>query len=149
MSEKPSKLSQFWEELKRRKVIYVITVYASAAFVIIELVNNVFEPLNLPDRTPTYAIIILAIGFPIAIILSWIFDLTPKGVEKTKPLTEGQQAGKSVTTNGWKIATYVSIAVIIGLIVLNLAGETKPLKAGDIQSLLILPLPGKPRQPGQ
>ena len=139
MSSKPSKLSQFWEELKRRKVIYVITVYASAAFVIIELVNNVFEPLNLPDRTPTYAIIILAIGFPIAIILSWIFDLTSKGVEKTKPLIESQQAGKSVTTNGWKIATYVSIAVIIGLIVLNLAGGARQLKAGDIQSLLILP----------
>ena len=113
MSDKPSKLAQFWEELKRRKVIYVITVYAYAAFVIIELVNNVFEPLNLLDRTPTYAIIILAIGFPIAIILSWIFDLTSKGVEKTKPLIESQQAGKSVTTNGWKIATYASIAVII------------------------------------
>jgi len=139
MTEKTSKLSQFWEELKRRKVIYVITVYASAAFVIIELVNNVFEPLNLPDRTPTYAIIILAIGFPVAIILSWIFDLTSKGVEKTKPLIESQQAGKSVTANGWKIATYVSIAVIIGLIVLNLAGGARQLKAGDIQSLLILP----------
>jgi len=139
MSGKPSKLSKFWLELKRRKVIYVITVYASATFVIIELVNNVFEPLNLPDRTPTYAIIILAIGFPIAIIMSWIFDMTPKGMEKTKPLTEGQQAESPGIQNRWKIATYVSLAVIIGLIVLNLAGGARQLKAGDIQSLLILP----------
>ena len=123
MSGKPSKLSQFWQELKRRKVIYVITVYASAAFVIIELVNNVVEPLNLPERTPTIAIILLAIGFPIAVILSWIFDLTPKGMEKTKPLSEIQEAERPCHyRTGWKIATYVSIAVIIGLIILNLAG---------------------------
>ncbi len=139
MSGKPSKLSQFWQELKRRKVIYVITVYASAAFVIIELVNNVVEPLNLPARTPTVAIIFLAIGFPIAVILSWIFDLTPKGMEKTKPLGDEQEDERPVIQNRWQIATYVSIAVIIGLIVLNLAGGEKQLKAGDIQSLLILP----------
>ena len=139
MSGKPSKLSQFWQELKRRKVIYVITVYASAAFVIIELINNVVEPLNLPERTPTIAIIILAIGFPIAIILSWIFDLTPKGMEKTKPLSERQEAERPVIQNRWKIATYVSIAVIIGLIILNLVGGPTKLKAGDIQSLVVLP----------
>ena len=139
MSDNPGKLSQFWQELKRRKVLYVITVYASASFVIIELVNNVLEPLNLPDRTPTIAIIILAIGFPLAVILSWIFDMTPKGVEKTKPLTGSQEGEKSVITSRWKIATYVSIVVIIGLIILNIAGGTKQLRAGDIQSLVVLP----------
>jgi len=133
MSGNPNKLSQLWQELKRRKVIYVITVYASAAFVIIELINNVLEPLNLPDRTPTIAIIVLAVGFPLAIILSWIFDLTSKGVEKTKPLTEIQEGIKQVTPNGWKIATIVSFVVIIGLIILNLAGGSKQLRAGDIQ----------------
>ncbi len=45
MSGNPNKLSQFWQELKRRKVVHIITVYATAAFVIIELVNNVAEPL--------------------------------------------------------------------------------------------------------
>jgi len=132
-------LSKFWQELKRRKVIYVVTVYASAAYIIIELVNNVAEPLNLPERTPTVTIIILAIGFPIAVILSWIFDLTQKGMERTKPLSEGQEAEMSVTQNRWKIATYVSIAIIIGLIILNLAGRSTKLKAGDIQSLVVLP----------
>ena len=139
MSGKPNKLSQLWQELKRRKVIYVITVYASASFVIIELINNVLEPLSLPDRTPTLAIIVLAVGFPLAIILSWIFDLTPKGMEKTKPLTEVEEGEKQVTPNGWKIATIVSFVVIIGLIILNLAGGPAKLKAGDIQSLVILP----------
>jgi serine/threonine-protein kinase len=132
-------LSKFWQELKRRKVIYVITVYASAAFVIIELVNNIVEPLKLPERTPTIVIIILVIGFPIAVILSWIFDLTQKGMERTKPLSEVPEAERPITQNRWKIATYVSIAVIIGLIILNLVGQPTMLRAGDIQSLVVLP----------
>ena len=48
MAESPGRLSRFWKELKRRRVVHVITVYASAAFVIIELVNNLSGPLNLP-----------------------------------------------------------------------------------------------------
>ena len=43
MSASPSKLSRFWQELKRRRVVHVLTVYASA-FVIIELVNNLLSP---------------------------------------------------------------------------------------------------------
>ena len=45
----PNKLSQFWRELRRRRVVHVIIVYSTAAFVIIELVNNVYETLSLPD----------------------------------------------------------------------------------------------------
>ncbi len=60
-------------------------------------------------------------------------------MEKTKPLSEGQEAERPVMQNRWKIATYVSLAVIIGLIILNIAGRTSKLKAGDIQSLVILP----------
>jgi TolB-like protein len=85
MPEPSNKLIRLWEELKRRKVIHVIVVYATAAFVIIELVNNVYEPLKLPDWTPTMVIVILAIGFPFAIIFSWIFDISGKGIRKTEP----------------------------------------------------------------
>ena len=80
----PSKLTNFWQELKRRKVIHVITVYASAAFVIIELILNITEPLRLPEWTPTFVIVLLSIGFPLAIIFSWIYDISSKGIVKTE-----------------------------------------------------------------
>jgi adenylate cyclase len=67
-------------------VIHVIIVYATAAFVIIELVGNVYESLQLPDWTPTLVILLIVIGFPFAIIFSWIYDLTLKGIRKTEPL---------------------------------------------------------------
>jgi hypothetical protein len=87
----------FWQELKRRKVIHVIIVYATAAFVIIELVNNVYEPLRLPDWTPLLVIVILAIGFPVAITISWIFDISFKGVKKTEPIQQGDVQSESTT----------------------------------------------------
>ena len=139
MPQKPNKLSQFWQELKRRRVIHVITVYASATFVIIELINNLTEPLNLPPNLLTIVVIVLAVGFPLAIILSWLYDLTSEGVEKTKPIEEVKEGEKTVIPNAWKIATYVSFVVIVGLAILNIVGGGKQLRAGDIQSLVILP----------
>ena len=139
MPQKSSLISQFWQELKRRRVVHVITVYASAAFVIIELINNLTEPLNLPPGLSTIVVIILAVGFPLAVILAWIYDLTPEGMEKTKSVEEIDGGEKTVVPNAWKIATYVSFVVIVGLVVLNIVGGSKMLKAGDIQSLVILP----------
>ena len=139
MSLNPNRLSHFWQELKRRRVVHVITVYASATFVIIELINNLAEPLKLPPNLLTVVVIVLAVGFPLAIILSWLYDITSEGVEKTKPIEEVKGGEKTVVPNAWKIATYISFVVIVGLAVLNIVGGTNQLRAGDIQSLVILP----------
>ena len=139
MPRNTNKIFQFWQELKRRRVIHVITVYASAAFVIVELFNNLAEPLNLPTNLSTIVIILLAIGFPLVIILSWLYDLTSKGVEKTKPLSEISEEGGPYVPNAWKIATFVSFVVILGLVTFNIASSSKQLRAGDIQSLVVLP----------
>lgn len=77
-------MARFWQEFKRRRVIHVIVMYASAVFIIIELINNIPEPLSLPDWTPTFVIIILLVGFPLAVIFSWIFDVTPEEIRKTE-----------------------------------------------------------------
>lgn len=138
MPNSSNKLTQFWNELKRRKVVHVITVYASAAFVLIELVNNLTEPLNLPPNLATIVIIILAVGFPLAIVLSWLYDLTGEGIEKTKPIDELSEEQSRTVPNAWRIATIISFIVIIGLVTIHIAGG-KGLRPGDIQSVLILP----------
>ena len=86
MPSNPNKLSQFWQELKRRRVVHVIIVYTTASFVIIELVGNVYETLNLPEWTPALTLIIIGIGFLLAIIFSWIYDITSKGIRKTESI---------------------------------------------------------------
>ena len=83
MSDKSNNSFNFWQELKRRKVFRVIAMYAGAAYVVIELTNNVAEPLGFPGWVPTVVILLLIIGLPIVAILSWIFDITPEGIKKT------------------------------------------------------------------
>ena len=135
----PNKLSRFWQELKRRKVIHVITVYAGAAFVIIELVSNITEPLTLPEWTPTLVIILLAIGFPIVIIVSWIYDVHPEGgIVKTEPADKVKTEEIPKSSNSWKIASYISFVVIVGLIVLNVIPRTKNKEILD-KSIAVLP----------
>lgn len=120
MPGKPGNFKQFWQELKRRKVIRVITVYAAASFVILELVSIIAEPLHLPEWTLALVIVLLCIGFVIAVILSWIYDITPEGIEKTKPVKEASEAAKPTGSLGWKIATYVSFAIIMAFIAIYL-----------------------------
>ena len=142
MATNPNKLSQFWQELKRRNVVRVITVYAGAAFVIIELINNITEPLRLPEWTPTLVIVLLAIGFPIAIIFSWIYDIHPEeGVVKTEPSEEVKAEDIPKSSNSWKIASYISFVVIVGLIVLNILPRTKRSDKNELLEKAIAVLP--------
>jgi len=140
MADHQNRLSRFWQELKRRRVLHVITVYASASFAIIEIINNLAQPLNLPTSLSTIVIIVLAVGFPPAIILSWLYDLTSGTFERTKPLEETEEEVKPVAVpNAWKIATYVSFVVIVGLVVFNIITRGNVIKRGSIQSLVVLP----------
>ena len=88
MNDNQNKLSKFWNELKRRKVIGVIIIYATTAFILIQLASMLEAPLRLPEWFDTFIIIFLIIGFPIAIIFSWIFDVSSKGITKTEPKHE-------------------------------------------------------------
>ncbi len=125
MPGSPNKLSQFWQELKRRKVVRVITVYAAATFAIIDLLSNIDEPLGLPEWTLPFAIVFLCIGFIIAVILSWIYDIHPEGgVVKTEPVDKVKEEEIPKSSNRWKIASYISIVVIIFLVILNILPRT-------------------------
>lgn len=79
MPQTINKLSQFWQELKRRKVIKVIVMYVATAFIITRAADIMFPRLGLPERTVTFIIILLIVEFPIAIFLSWIFNIHPPG----------------------------------------------------------------------
>ena len=107
MPGKPSNLGQFWQELKRRKVVRVIIVYAAASFVILELIDIVAPSLGLPDWTLNFIIILLCVGFIITVIVSWVYDITPEGIEKTKPVGEIQEPVKPTGSVAWKIVTYI------------------------------------------
>jgi TolB-like protein/Tfp pilus assembly protein PilF len=118
MPESPNKLSQFWQELKRRKVVRVITIYAAVAFVILQLVEILAPSLRLPDWTMNFILVLLIIGFIITVIVSWIYDIRPEGgIVKTEPAHKVKPEEVSKSSNSWRIASYISFVVIVGLIV--------------------------------
>jgi len=142
MPTNPNRLSQFWQELKRRKVVRVITVYAAAAFVILELVSIIVEPLKLPEWTLPMIIVLLCVGFIIAVILSWIYDIHPEGgIVKTEPAHKAKKEEKPVSSKGWKIASYVSFVVIVGLVVFHIVSTSNRFKEIAIldKSIAVLP----------
>lgn len=79
----------FWSELRRRKVVRVAMAYAVAAWLTIEVVTALEEPLGLPDWTDTLVIVLLGLGFFVSAILAWAFDVTSEGVRRTAPTADG------------------------------------------------------------
>ncbi len=142
MPDSPNTLSQFWQELKRRKVIRVITVYAAASFVILQLVEILAPSLRLPEWTMNLILVLLVVGFIIAVILSWIFDVHPEeGIVKTEPSQKVKAEDIPKSSNSWKIASYISFVVIVGLIVVNIIPRTNSSKEAEIldKSITVLP----------
>ena len=76
-------MSGFFEEVKRRKVYRVAAAYIIAAGGIIQLASAAFPAWELPNWALRLVIVLLLIGFPIALILAWAFDVTPKGIKTT------------------------------------------------------------------
>ncbi len=120
MPANPNKLSQFWKELKRRKVIRTITVYAAAAFVILELVSIIVDPLGLPDWTLAFVIVLLVVGFILSLILSWIYDITPEGIQKTLATDKEEEKPEFVTKKKTSLAVWIGLVVVVAFCILYL-----------------------------
>ena len=138
MTASTNKPSRFWKELIRRKVLRSLAIYAGTAFIILEAATIIFPRWDLPDWTIDLVLYLLILGAFITFIVTWIFDMTPQGLQKTRPLEELTEKERPSDSKIWKAATYISLVVIVGLIIFNVI-PTKQLKAGDIQSLVVLP----------
>ena len=84
-------MGTFLAELRRRSVFKVGIAYAIVAWVLVQVAVAVAPPLHLPPWTATFVIVLLGLGFPVALLLAWAFELTPQGVKKTGPMA--RQAG--------------------------------------------------------
>ncbi len=82
MSDDSGKPGLF-DELKRRRVFRAAALYAVVAWVLVQVGEATFEPLGLPEGSQRLLIILVGLGFPVAVLLAWIFDLTPEGIVRT------------------------------------------------------------------
>jgi len=75
----------FLAELKRRRVGRVAIAYLAIAWAVTEASSVILPALRVPEWTVTFVVVFLLIGFPIAMILAWVFDVGPQGIERTEP----------------------------------------------------------------
>ena len=106
-----SGMRSIWQELKRRKVVQAATVYAIVAWLLIQIASTVEEPLGLPGWFDTIVIVLLALGLPVAIVLSWAFDLTPGGIVRDDGTGHAPGAPRSRTI---EYAIIVLLALAVG-----------------------------------
>jgi TolB-like protein len=139
MPDNSKGFSRFWLELKRRKVLRSLAIYAGTAFIILEASTIIFPRWGFPDWTIDLVLWLLVLGAVVNVFVAWVFDLTPQGIRKTKSMEEVDENEGRSDSKGWKAATYLSLMAIVALIVLNVVGGPKQLRAGDIQSMVILP----------
>ncbi|HXE67384.1 MAG TPA: hypothetical protein VN630_10090, partial [Rhodanobacteraceae bacterium] len=106
-----------FEELKRRHVVRVAIAYVVAGWLLVQVATQVFPFFRIPDWAVRLVVILIAIGFPVAVAFAWVFELTPEGIRRTAPADSPEarapQAHRSV---GQKLN-----AIIVAMLVLAVA----------------------------
>lgn len=90
-NKQPQTVFTFLNEIKRRKVLRSLAIYAGTAIIILEAATIIFPRWGLPDWTIDLVLWILILGAFINVFISWIYDFTPDGIQRTKPLEEAYE----------------------------------------------------------
>lgn len=81
----------FFAELKRRHVYRVAVIYAAVAWLAVQIADVVLENFNLPERAMQLVILCAALGFPVALVLAWLYDLSARGIQRTAASVAGDE----------------------------------------------------------
>ncbi len=148
MNDAPSRLAAFLAELRRRRVFRVAVVYAGVAFIVIQIIDGAFDYLKIPEWVGSLIIIMLAVGFPIAVGLAWAFDLTAEGLVRAKVKREptAAKAPHHVIIGNKTLALIATLAVIAAA--WSWWGRPDPEAALGKKSIVVLPFANYSKEEG-
>ncbi|TVP55349.1 MAG: hypothetical protein EA351_11050, partial [Gemmatimonadales bacterium] len=122
---------RFFEELKRRKVFRVAVVYVATAFVILQAADIMLPSLGVPGWALSLIVVLVILGFPIALILAWALELTPDGVRVTPSTVESDPSEPAPSLLGKRTVFITALLVAVGVGL----GAGWVLKPGDSGSM--------------
>jgi TolB-like protein/Tfp pilus assembly protein PilF len=145
MSERPS----FFAELKRRNVYKVAVAYAVVGWLIAQIATQIFPFLEIPNWIVRLVIVLIAIGFPIALVIAWAFEATPEGIKRTEvadamPPTTGKKR------HAWIYIAAIGAAISVALFFLGrytMRTTIAPLSGPPAKSIAVLPFDNLSRDP--
>jgi TolB-like protein len=106
-------LRKFFAELKRRNVYKVAIAYAVVAWLLMQIATQVFPFLEIPNWAIRLVIMLIVIGFPIALVIAWAFELTPEGLKRTEFADESPK--KTAPNRAWIYVVVIAGAISVGL----------------------------------
>lgn len=131
----------FLTELKRRNVYRAAVAYGVVAWFLTQLTTQVFPFFDVPSHAVRFVVIALALGFPIAMLLSWVYEFTPEGVVRTETL-DPSQAGSAQRITG-RILDFIIIGVLLLVIAMLVAGRLpfykQPGESTSQKSIAVMP----------
>ena len=107
------KIDNFFAELKRRNVYKVAVAYAIVGWLLVQIATQVFPFLEIPNWVVRLVIMLVAAGFPVALVIAWAFELTPEGLKRTEDVD--LQAGSGSKKRAWIYVAVIGAAFSVGL----------------------------------
>jgi len=113
--------TNFFAELKRRNVYRAAVAYGVVAWFLTQLTTQVFPFFEIPNSAVRFVVIALAVGFPIAMLLSWVYEFTPEGVVRTEDLNPAQARSSQRATG--RILDFIIIGALLLVIAMLIVGR--------------------------
>jgi len=144
----------FFSELKRRHVYRVAVLYIIVAWLVLQVADVLMSFLPLPEWTANLIFLLLILGFPVAMVFAWAFELTPDGLKLDKPSATEQQTNASGGTASRKkldfmIFAAMAVALAYFAFTHDWQGSEETGAAGELRSIVVLPLENLMNDPDQ
>jgi TolB-like protein/predicted Zn-dependent protease len=137
----------FFAELKRRNVYKVAIAYGVVAWLLIQIATQTFPFFEIPNWMVRAVIVLLVLGFPIALILAWAFELTPEGIKRTEAADEA--ATHASKNRAWIYVVIIAAALSVGLFFVGryTAPKANVISESPAKSIAVLPFENLSRDP--
>jgi TolB-like protein/Flp pilus assembly protein TadD len=116
---------KFFAELQRRNVYKVAVAYAVVSWLIIQIATQVFPIFEIPNWAPRLVILLLTLGFPVALVLAWAYELTPEGVKRTEEIDPTQSHARK-TSRTLDFVIIGVLVIVIAVLAFQRYGGGKP-----------------------
>jgi TolB-like protein/tetratricopeptide (TPR) repeat protein len=109
-------MTGYLKELQRRNVFRAVAAYIVLGWILLQVASGLEEALDLPAWFDTIIAALLVIGFPVVVIVSWVYEITPDGLQKTRAVSD-EQSIASDTGRRLNYITVAGIVVLLGVVV--------------------------------
>ncbi len=137
----------FFSELKRRNVYKVAIAYGVVAWLLMQVASQIFPFFEIPNWAVRLVVLLLILGFPIALVLAWAFELTPEGIKLTE--SADREAAKPSRNRAWIYVVILAAALSVGLFFVSRYTASNQVMTSVLpeKSIAVLPFDNQNRDP--